>query len=172
MTFEQLEKKYGKQERVDWKQYENGGGWVHKSATITDKVFVGENAIVWSGVIYGTARISGGGVMDNQYVIHDAEKEKPKDSRAVLGCVNSNYWVTVYYYPPRNRWYTHYNDTLCNVTHWTDLPPDPPKPRRWVKKEEESICEILKDGLRRHYLVLEASVRNVKISWEIEEEQS
>ena len=61
MTFEQLEKKYGKQERVDWKQYENGGGWVHKSATITDKVFVGENAIVWSGEISG-GEISGGDI--------------------------------------------------------------------------------------------------------------
>ena len=58
MTFEQLEKKYGKQERVDWKQHENGGGWVHKNATITDKVFVGEDAIVWSGEIYG-GEISG-----------------------------------------------------------------------------------------------------------------
>ena len=105
MTFEQLEKKYGKLERVDWKQHENGGGWVHKNATITDKVFVGQNAIVWSGEISGTARISGGVIYGGKWSTtplfltgscHSLTNCKPGYIQIGCHCKTIDWWVKNY----------------------------------------------------------------------------
>ena len=61
MTFKELQEKIGPQVESEWHQHTNGGGWVHKSATVSDSAYIGDNAVVLSGNawIYGNAQISG-----------------------------------------------------------------------------------------------------------------
>ena len=59
MTFNELNTKLGGNEKKsDWHQHKNGGGWVHKSATVDSTAFIGPAAIAW-GQASGNARVSG-----------------------------------------------------------------------------------------------------------------
>lgn len=59
MNFQELQNKIGTQNKNEWHQHKNGGGWVNIKAKIDDSVFVGENAIIFSGTVYGNAQVSG-----------------------------------------------------------------------------------------------------------------
>ena len=74
MTFDQLNAKLGGAEKPDnWLQHSNGGGWVNKKAKIDPTVYIGENAIVFSGILYGNARVYGNAqVSGNAWVYGNA----------------------------------------------------------------------------------------------------
>jgi carbonic anhydrase/acetyltransferase-like protein (isoleucine patch superfamily) len=64
MTFTELCNRIGEQQELDWRQHENGGGWLHRSAIVDASAFIGENAIIWGKVsgdawVYGNAQVSG-----------------------------------------------------------------------------------------------------------------
>ena len=59
MTFAELQVKIGQQVESEWHQHKNGGGLVHKKATIGASAYVGENAVVFSGQVFGDAWVSG-----------------------------------------------------------------------------------------------------------------
>jgi NDP-sugar pyrophosphorylase family protein len=66
--------------RSAWKQHPNGGGWVARSASVDDSVFIGPDAIVMeSAHVTGKSRIekkaiiSGGAVVIDSVVTDDAE---------------------------------------------------------------------------------------------------
>ncbi len=67
MNFTELNQKLGGAEnQSDWRQA-SGGGWLHKSAKITDENTICDNAIVWGFVadnaqVFGNARVSGDGI--------------------------------------------------------------------------------------------------------------
>ena len=74
MTFLELQEKIGTQNKADWHQHKNGEGWVHKEAQVNDSVYIGENAIVFSGILYGNAWVSGDAqVYGNARVYGDAQ---------------------------------------------------------------------------------------------------
>ena len=44
----------------DWKQCSNGGGWIYKTAQVTENAYVGANALVFgNALVYGNARVTG-----------------------------------------------------------------------------------------------------------------
>jgi hypothetical protein len=53
MTFTELENKFGKLNPADWHQHPNGGAWIYKNAKVSEKVPIGEKAVVWDGTIWG-----------------------------------------------------------------------------------------------------------------------
>ena len=60
MTFQELQERIGTQVEADWQQHDNGGGWVHKSATVDATAFVGEQVIIWGNAqVSGNARVYG-----------------------------------------------------------------------------------------------------------------
>lgn len=127
--------------------------------------------------------------MDNQYVIHDAEKEKPE---RIQGDCMSDYclacnvkapqpkdramgWFSVWYDFTCNTWRSRLSGERRTVTHWTSLPPAPPKPKRWVKREiEPNVVQVKEVGSVNCDVFAEAyglpKVRNVMLTYEIEEE--
>ena len=127
--------------------------------------------------------------MDNRYVIHDAEKEKPErvsDTRYsihVLGEVKPEgglwpkYWTEVVYDFHFGEWNECDGTGAVEILRWTpSLPSDPPKPRRWVKKEiQPNVVQVKKVGPGSCDVFAEAyglpKVRNVTITYEIEEDQ-
>ena len=53
MNFAELQEKIGAQNKKDWHQHKNGGGWVHKNAIVVAELFIGEQAIVFGGTFKG-----------------------------------------------------------------------------------------------------------------------
>ena len=114
-------------------------------------------------------------MQNNQYVIYDAKKEKPSLrkwsglSERVLGFFGGEY-DKVFYEPQNNFWFRLSDGLRVTVTHWTDLPPDPPKPKRWVKKE---IPIVWQDRLSGAYVlpILPKDIRDPVLTYEVEEEQ-
>lgn len=73
MNFKELQEKIGQQSKADWFQHQNGGGWINKKAKVDKSVFVGENAVVFSGHVYDNARVYGNAqVSGNAWVSGDA----------------------------------------------------------------------------------------------------
>ena len=82
-SFNALNKKLGGGEKpTDWHQHANGGGWVHKSASVDESAYVSEAAIVW-GEVFGDARVFG-----NAQVFGDAWEKSP------LFIIGSTYSLT------------------------------------------------------------------------------
>lgn len=81
MIFEQLQEKIGQQDKTDWHQHSNGGGWVHKSATVDASAYIGENAIVLSGedtcALPYTCALPSPQVSGNAWVSGDAWVKSP-----------------------------------------------------------------------------------------------
>ena len=84
-TFDELNAKLsGNENKCDWSQRPNGGGWIHKLARVDSTAFVGSDAIVWGKVsgeawvsgearVYGHAEVSGEArVYDNARVYGEA----------------------------------------------------------------------------------------------------
>ena len=118
---------------------------------------------------------------EHKYIIHDAEKEKPKLrlicglSVPVLGFFAGQY-DKVFYDTRNNSWFRVSDGLRVTITHWTSLPPDPPKPRRWVKKEiQPNVVQVKEVGPVNFDVFAEAyglpKVRNVMLTYEIEEDQ-
>ena len=61
---------------------------------------------------------------EHKYIIHDAEK----------GFFVGQY-DKVFYDTRNNSWFRVSDGLRVTITHWTSLPPDPPKKKAWVKKE-------------------------------------
>lgn len=59
MTIETLQTRFPSVPATAWRQHSNGGGWVHKDAYVREAAFVGPDAIIRGGRIYG-GRITGG----------------------------------------------------------------------------------------------------------------
>ena len=59
----------------DWKQHENGGGWVYKTAKVDSSVYLHPTSIVYGNAqVYGNARVSGDArVYGNARVSGDAQ---------------------------------------------------------------------------------------------------
>ena len=97
-----------------------------------------------------------------EYTIHDADKEKPEqgvtESREVLARDKNEKWFQAYYDFVWLTWRSSLTADRVTVTHWTELPPDPPKKKVWVKKRAAIIGEPLPPG-----------ARNIELTYEIEE---
>jgi len=119
MTFAELQVKIGQQVESEWHQHKNGGGLVHKKATIGASAYVGENAVVFSGQVFGDAWVSGdaqvsgnaqvfgdAGVSGNAWVSGDAWEKSP------LFIVGSRHSLT-------NAKHGHIQiGCLCNTFKW------------------------------------------------------
>ena len=116
--------------------------------------------------------------MDNQYVIHDAEKEKPgvsgklENTSDKILIWHGNVWRMGWYSFTNGQWNLVNYGRIDNPTHWTSLPPDPPKPRRWVKREAPLFMHrIMSEGRDEFAFNVPRHARNVICTYEIEEDQ-
>ena len=92
-TFDELNAKLsGNENKSDWSQHPNGGGWIHKSAQVASTAFVGPDAIVW-GKVYGDAQVYG-----NAWVYGNAQVYGNAWERSPLFIIGSR-------------------DSLCNAKH-------------------------------------------------------
>src|ERR1700677_1677191 len=82
-TFEALNKLCGGRESAEnWSQHTNGEGWVHKTARVAATVYIGPEAVVFSGaaqisgeaLIYGAAQIYGAAHISGAAQIYGAAR--------------------------------------------------------------------------------------------------
>lgn len=118
--------------------------------------------------------------MTHTYTIHDAEKEKPEAMKSesqlsvnVLGWDGDD-WVLVYWSFAGMFWVDCDGGAVIRIYLWTELPPPPPKPKVWVKKECV-VSHLYATGEEPECYMFIAKVpfksRNHRLLFEVEEEQ-